>query len=60
MGSHIKIGLVIGRGKKRADLVNEGRSLVVEIYHEGFDENRNNDSLFIHQKHGRLVESTSA
>lgn len=59
-GSHIKIGLAVGGGKKRADLINERRSLVVETYHEGYSEVRDDDGSFIRRKNGGLVESSSA
>ncbi|KAL3776231.1 hypothetical protein ACHAW5_008262 [Stephanodiscus triporus] len=59
-GSHIKIGLAVGGGKKRSDLINERRSLVVETYHEGYSEVRNDDGSFIRRKNGGLLESSSA
>ncbi|KAL3816182.1 hypothetical protein ACHAXA_007300 [Cyclostephanos tholiformis] len=59
-GSNIKIGLAVGGGKKRADLVNERRSLVVETYHEGYSEVRDEDGSFIRRKKGGLLESSSA
>lgn len=59
-GSHIKIGLAVGGGKRKADLVNERRSLVVETYNESFQETRDNDGLFIRRKNGGLVESAAA
>lgn len=59
-GSHIKIGLAVGGGKKRADLVDERRSLVVETYREAFDEARDNDGSFIRRKKGGFAESAAA
>jgi ATP-dependent RNA helicase DDX51/DBP6 len=59
-GSNIKIGLAVGGGKKRTDLVNERRSLVVETYHEGYSEVRDDDGSFIRRKNGGLLESSSA
>mmetsp|Transcript_9418 Transcript_9418/g.16370 ORF Transcript_9418/g.16370 Transcript_9418/m.16370 type:complete len:593 (+) Transcript_9418:3-1781(+) len=59
-GSHIKIGLAVGGGKKRADLVSERRSLVVGTYHETFDETRDSEGSFIRRKNGGLAESAAA
>jgi ATP-dependent RNA helicase DDX51/DBP6 len=59
-GSNIKIGLAVGGGKKRADLVNERRSLVVESYNESYQEVRTKDGTFIRRRNGGLVESAAA
>lgn len=59
-GSHIKVGLAVGGGKKRADLINERRSLVVGTYNEASSEARDNDGSFIRRKNGGLVESAAA
>lgn len=56
----MKIGLAVGGGKRRADLVNERRSLVVETFSESFQESRDNDGLFVRRQNGGLVESAAA
>lgn len=60
IGSNIKIGLAVGGGKKRADVINERRSLVVDTYHEGYQEVRDEDGSFIRRKNGGLLESVAA
>lgn len=59
-GSNIKIGLAVGGGKKRADVINERRSLVVDTHHEGYQEVRDEDGSFIRRKNGGLFESVAA
>ena len=59
-GSNIKIGLAVGGGKKRVDVINERRSLVVDTYHEGYQEVRDEDGSFIRRKNGGLLESVAA
>ena len=59
-GSHIKIGLAVGGGKKRSDLLNERRSLVVETYHESYSEGRDDNGTFVRRKNGGIVESSAA
>ena len=59
-GSHIKIGLAVGGGKKRSDLLNERRSLVVETYHESYSEGRDDNGTFVRRKNGGIVESAAA
>mmetsp|Transcript_396 Transcript_396/g.810 ORF Transcript_396/g.810 Transcript_396/m.810 type:complete len:598 (-) Transcript_396:53-1846(-) len=59
-GSHIKIGLAVGGGKKKADLINERRSLVVESYNEAFNEIRDENGTFIRRKVGGLHEAAAA
>lgn len=59
-GSNIKIGLAVGGGKKRTDVINERRSLVVDTHHEGYQEVRDEDGSFIRRKNGGLSESVAA
>ncbi|KAL7552128.1 hypothetical protein ACHAWF_015333 [Thalassiosira exigua] len=59
-GSHIKIGLAVGGGKKKSDLVSERRSLVVEKYHESFSKARDSSGAFVRRKNGGLLESAAA
>ena len=59
-GSNIRIGLAVGGGKKRSDLLNERRSLIVETYNESYSEVRNDDGSFIRRKNGGMIESTAA
>jgi len=59
-GSNIKIGLAVGGGKKRTDVINERRSLVVDTHHEGYQEVRDEDGSFIRRKNGGLLESVAA
>ena len=59
-GSNIKIGLAVGGGKKRADLVNERRSLVVETYNEGYSDSRDEEGFFMRRKNGGIVESAAS
>ena len=59
-GSSIKIGLAVGGGKKRTDLINERRSLVVETYHESCLDVRDEGGSFLRRRNGGLLESASA
>lgn len=59
-GSNIKIGLAVGGGKKRTDLINERRSLVVETYHESYHDVRDDDGSFLRRRNGGLLESAAA
>ena len=59
-GSRIKIGLAVGGGKKRTDLINERRSLVVESYHESYHDIRDEDGAFLRRRNGGLLESAFA
>ncbi len=59
-GSHIKIGLAVGGGKKKADLINERRSLVVESYNEAFNEIRDENGNFMRRKVGGPHEAAAA
>ena len=59
-GSNIKIGLAVGGGKKRTDVINERRSLVVDTHHEGYQVVRDEDGSFIRRKNGGLLESVAA
>lgn len=59
-GSNIRIGLAVGGGKKRSDLLNERRSLIVETYNESYSEVRNDDGSFIRRKNGGMIESAAA
>lgn len=45
-GSQIKIGLAVGGGHKKGDLVNERRSLVVDTYNEAMQNRRKVGGLF--------------
>ncbi|KAL7514798.1 hypothetical protein ACHAXN_012119 [Cyclotella atomus] len=58
-GSPIKVGLAIG-GKKKADLVNERRSIVVDSYNDSWTEFRDEDGSTIRRRPGGLVESAAA
>ena len=58
-GSHLKIGLAIG-GKKKADIVNERRSMVVENRKETWAEIKNDDGSIIRRRSGGLAESAAA
>lgn len=58
-GSHLRIGLAVG-GKKKADLINERRSMVVESYNESWSEVRDEDGATIRRHAGGLVESAVA
>lgn len=59
-GSHLKIGLAVGGGKKKSDLVYERRSLVVETYNEAYSEFRDDDGAFIRRRTGGIVESAAS
>ncbi|KAL7483122.1 hypothetical protein ACHAW6_008778 [Cyclotella cf. meneghiniana] len=59
-GSHLRIGLAVGGGKKKADLVNERRSMVVEAFNESWSEVRDEDGSFIRRRAGGLAESVAA
>lgn len=59
-GSHIKTGLAVGGGKKKADLINERRSLVVESYNEAFNEIRDENGTFVRRKVSGLHEAAAA
>lgn len=58
-GSHLKIGLAVG-GKKKADLINERRSMVVESYNESWAEGKTEDGTIIRRRAGGLAESAAA
>ena len=58
-GSHLKIGLAIG-GKKKADIVNERRSMVVENRRESWSEIKKDDGSTIRRRSGGLAESAAA
>ncbi|KAL9183540.1 hypothetical protein ACHAXT_004396 [Thalassiosira profunda] len=59
-GSHLKIGLAVGGGKKRADLLNERRSLVVETLHEAYDSARDADGTFVRRRKGGAMALAAA
>ncbi|KAL3781587.1 hypothetical protein HJC23_007107 [Cyclotella cryptica] len=59
-GSQLRIGLSVGGGKKKADLVNERRSMVVEAFNESWSEVRDEDGSFIRRRAGGLAESAAA
>jgi ATP-dependent RNA helicase DDX51/DBP6 len=59
-GSHLRIGLAVGGGKKKTDLVNERRSIVVESYNESWSEIRDDDGFFVRRRAGGLAESAAA
>jgi ATP-dependent RNA helicase DDX51/DBP6 len=58
-GSHIKVGLAIG-GKKKADLLNERRSMVVDSYNDSWAEFRGEDGSTIRRRPSGPVESAAA
>ena len=58
-GSHIKIGLAVG-GKKKADLINERRAMVVESYNESWIEVKSENGSTVRRRAGGLAESAAA
>ena len=59
-GSRIKIGLAVGGGRKRTDLTNERRSLVVESQHETTCQYREDDGTVIRRRSGGPLEEANA
>ena len=58
-GSNIKIGLAVG-GKKKADLINERRAMVVESYNESWREVKSENGSTARRRAGGLAESAAA
>jgi len=59
-GSRIKIGLAVGGGRKRTDLTNERRSLVVESQHESTGHYKEDDGTVIRRRSGGPLEEANA